>query len=153
MYCFPKYKDLNHLTFLQGAWKPSLNISTVLTSIQLLMAEPNPDDPLMADIVSHTFTFTYPSKQKYLHTVYLTITCLQPLDVEMTANIINVSNNRQPGILFSVTCIWSSLPCISVDIVHFSNTLYLKNLTWQFQSLFKHGIIKKNTPHCDYKRT
>lgn len=39
--------------FLQGAWKPSLNISTVLTSIQLLMAEPNPDDPLMADIVSH----------------------------------------------------------------------------------------------------
>lgn len=40
--------------FFQGAWKPSLNISTVLTSIQLLMAEPNPDDPLMADIVSHT---------------------------------------------------------------------------------------------------
>ncbi|KAI3356933.1 hypothetical protein L3Q82_003574 [Scortum barcoo] len=35
-----------------GAWKPSLNISTVLTSIQLLMAEPNPDDPLMADISS-----------------------------------------------------------------------------------------------------
>nr|XP_057939888.1 ubiquitin-conjugating enzyme E2 T-like isoform X2 [Doryrhamphus excisus] len=36
----------------KGAWKPSLNISTVLTSIQLLMAEPNPDDPLMADIAS-----------------------------------------------------------------------------------------------------
>ncbi|XP_069046327.1 ubiquitin-conjugating enzyme E2 T isoform X2 [Lepisosteus oculatus] len=36
----------------KGAWKPSLNISTVLTSIQLLMAEPNPDDPLMADISS-----------------------------------------------------------------------------------------------------
>ncbi|XP_073707880.1 ubiquitin-conjugating enzyme E2 T [Garra rufa] len=36
----------------KGAWRPSLNISTVLTSIQLLMAEPNPDDPLMADIVS-----------------------------------------------------------------------------------------------------
>ncbi|XP_072044997.1 ubiquitin-conjugating enzyme E2 T-like isoform X2 [Amphiura filiformis] len=33
-----------------GSWKPSLNISTVLTSLQLLMAEPNPDDPLMADI-------------------------------------------------------------------------------------------------------
>lgn len=33
-----------------GNWKPSLNICTVLTSIQLLMAEPNPDDPLMADI-------------------------------------------------------------------------------------------------------
>ena len=37
---------------LQGAWKPALNISTLLTSIQLLMAEPNPDDPLMTDIVS-----------------------------------------------------------------------------------------------------
>ncbi|KAM9785607.1 ubiquitin-conjugating enzyme E2 T [Neosynchiropus ocellatus] len=36
----------------KGAWKPSLNISTVLTSIQLLMAEPNPEDPLMADISS-----------------------------------------------------------------------------------------------------
>ena len=36
---------------LKGAWRPSLNISTLLTSIQLLMAEPNPDDPLMADIV------------------------------------------------------------------------------------------------------
>ncbi|XP_030211735.1 ubiquitin-conjugating enzyme E2 T isoform X2 [Gadus morhua] len=36
----------------KGAWRPSLNISTILTSIQLLMAEPNPDDPLMADIGS-----------------------------------------------------------------------------------------------------
>ncbi|NWX93905.1 UBE2T enzyme, partial [Nothoprocta ornata] len=36
----------------QGAWRPALNISTLLTSIQLLMAEPNPDDPLMADISS-----------------------------------------------------------------------------------------------------
>ncbi|XP_052592987.1 ubiquitin-conjugating enzyme E2 T [Peromyscus californicus insignis] len=36
----------------KGAWRPSLNIATVLTSIQLLMAEPNPDDPLMADISS-----------------------------------------------------------------------------------------------------
>ncbi|KAH0520116.1 Ubiquitin-conjugating enzyme E2 T [Microtus ochrogaster] len=35
----------------KGAWRPSLNIATVLASIQLLMAEPNPDDPLMADIV------------------------------------------------------------------------------------------------------
>ncbi|NXK90805.1 UBE2T enzyme, partial [Formicarius rufipectus] len=34
----------------KGAWRPSLNISTLLSSIRLLMAEPNPDDPLMADI-------------------------------------------------------------------------------------------------------
>ncbi|XP_075298890.1 ubiquitin-conjugating enzyme E2 T isoform X2 [Opisthocomus hoazin] len=36
----------------KGAWRPSLSIATLLTSIQLLMAEPNPDDPLMADISS-----------------------------------------------------------------------------------------------------
>ncbi|XP_010829367.1 PREDICTED: ubiquitin-conjugating enzyme E2 T isoform X3 [Bison bison bison] len=36
----------------KGAWRPSLNIATLLTSVQQLMAEPNPDDPLMADISS-----------------------------------------------------------------------------------------------------
>ncbi|XP_074659998.1 ubiquitin-conjugating enzyme E2 T-like [Tubulanus polymorphus] len=40
----------------KGSWKPSLNISTILTSIQLLLSEPNPDDPLMADI-AHEFRF------------------------------------------------------------------------------------------------
>ena len=35
----------------QGSWTPSVNLSTLLTSIRLLMAHPNPDDGLMADIV------------------------------------------------------------------------------------------------------
>ena len=34
----------------KGAWKPSLNVCTVLQSLRLLMAEPNPDDGLMVDI-------------------------------------------------------------------------------------------------------
>ncbi|WCJ42456.1 ubiquitin-conjugating enzyme 37 [Euphorbia peplus] len=34
----------------KGAWQPSLNISTVLTSIGLLLSEPNPDDPLMCEM-------------------------------------------------------------------------------------------------------
>ncbi|KAL5674466.1 hypothetical protein ACJX0J_018772, partial [Zea mays] len=34
----------------KGAWQPSLNIATVLTSIGLLLSEPNPDDGLMAEI-------------------------------------------------------------------------------------------------------
>eukprot|EP01018_Ginkgo_biloba_P001437 Gb_23918 [translate_table: standard] len=34
----------------KGAWRPSLNIATVLASIGLLLAEPNPDDGLMSDI-------------------------------------------------------------------------------------------------------
>ncbi|KAH1057232.1 hypothetical protein J1N35_035297 [Gossypium stocksii] len=36
----------------KGAWQPSLNISTVLTSIRLLLSEPNPDDGLMCEAVS-----------------------------------------------------------------------------------------------------
>jgi ubiquitin-conjugating enzyme E2 T len=35
-----------------GVWKPSLSLATVLTSIQLLIAEANPDDGLMADIAA-----------------------------------------------------------------------------------------------------
>ena len=42
-------------TDVQGAWQPSLNISTVLRSIGLLLTEPNPDDGLMAEIVSTCF--------------------------------------------------------------------------------------------------
>jgi len=34
----------------KGEWKPSSNVRTVLLSIQLLMNEPNPDDPLMEEI-------------------------------------------------------------------------------------------------------
>lgn len=36
----------------KGGWTPSLNISTVLTSIQSLLAEPNPDDGLVQYIVT-----------------------------------------------------------------------------------------------------
>jgi ubiquitin-protein ligase len=35
----------------QGAWRPALTISTVLASIGLLLAQPNPDDGLMTDVV------------------------------------------------------------------------------------------------------
>ncbi|CAI2162914.1 7525_t:CDS:10 [Funneliformis geosporum] len=35
-----------------GSWKPSLNISTTLTSLSVLMADPNPDDPLLVEIAS-----------------------------------------------------------------------------------------------------
>jgi len=43
----------------QGSWKPAHNLSTVLTSIQLLLSEPNPDDGLMADI-SHEYKHNQP---------------------------------------------------------------------------------------------
>ncbi len=36
----------------QGSWKPSISLATTLTSLRLLLAEPNPDDPLMDDIAA-----------------------------------------------------------------------------------------------------
>ena len=36
----------------KGAWRPALNISTVLASIGLLLADPNPEDGLMTEVVS-----------------------------------------------------------------------------------------------------
>ena len=34
----------------QGTCKPSMNISSILTSLQVLIAKPNPDNPLMPEI-------------------------------------------------------------------------------------------------------
>lgn len=47
----------------KGEWKPSLNIKTVLLSIQLLMSEPNLDDPLMVDVADQLKM----NKEAYLH--------------------------------------------------------------------------------------
>ncbi|KAK3034352.1 hypothetical protein RJ639_032250 [Escallonia herrerae] len=46
---FFSFQYLVKLKSKQGAWQPSLNISTVLTSIGLLLTEPNPDDGLMCE--------------------------------------------------------------------------------------------------------
>lgn len=35
-----------------GSWRPSIDVITLLTAIKLLLAEPNPDDPLMPDIAA-----------------------------------------------------------------------------------------------------
>ncbi|KAM7488380.1 hypothetical protein LguiB_025864 [Lonicera macranthoides] len=55
---FDCFRDVNSISkeilrrfivVFKGAWQPSLNISTVLTSIGLLLSEPNPDDGLMCE--------------------------------------------------------------------------------------------------------
>lgn len=33
-----------------GSWKPTVSLANVLVAIQMLLANPNPDDPLMAEI-------------------------------------------------------------------------------------------------------
>ena len=48
----------------KGSWKPSFNIATVLTSLRLLLTEPNPFDPLMADIANE---YQY-SRQQFAET-------------------------------------------------------------------------------------
>ncbi|XP_063676118.1 ubiquitin-conjugating enzyme E2 T-like [Bolinopsis microptera] len=40
----------------RGSWKPVHNIRTLLTSVRLLLSEPNPDDGLLAD-VSNQYKF------------------------------------------------------------------------------------------------
>ncbi|CAK7334960.1 unnamed protein product [Dovyalis caffra] len=51
VYCrgFPFFMEMGKKLACKGAWQPSLNISTVLTSIGLLLSEPNPDDGLMCE--------------------------------------------------------------------------------------------------------
>lgn len=39
----------------EGSWRPVITLESVLLSIQQLLGSPNPDDPLMADIVSCFF--------------------------------------------------------------------------------------------------
>jgi ubiquitin-conjugating enzyme E2 T len=36
----------------KGTWRPVITLSGLLTSLQMLLTQPNPDDPLMTDIVS-----------------------------------------------------------------------------------------------------
>ncbi|KAF9910042.1 Ubiquitin-conjugating enzyme E2 T [Linnemannia zychae] len=36
----------------KGTWKPSISVSTMLMSLQLLLAHPNPDDPLLVDVAT-----------------------------------------------------------------------------------------------------
>lgn len=40
---------------VHGAWQPLLKIATVLTSIGLLLSDPNPNNGLMAELVSTFF--------------------------------------------------------------------------------------------------
>ena len=60
-----------------GKWKPSLNLSVLLTQIRILMEEPNPEDPLDTDIADQ-FTknraafYKEAQKQTQLHAMLQT---------------------------------------------------------------------------------
>ena len=42
------------MDILKGSWSPALTITKVLLSISSLLTDPNPDDPLVSEIV-HTY--------------------------------------------------------------------------------------------------
>lgn len=44
----------------KGQWKPAINLGTALTSLRQLLAAPNPDDPLDADIAKE-YQLDYPT--------------------------------------------------------------------------------------------
>jgi ubiquitin-conjugating enzyme E2 T len=47
----------------KGSWKPALNLSTTLILLSQLLAHPNPDDPLDADIAKE-YQLDYPTFQQ-----------------------------------------------------------------------------------------
>jgi ubiquitin-conjugating enzyme E2 T len=90
-----------------GSWKPAHNLHTILTSIQLLLAEANPDDGLMADISNEykqqrpTFnakakewTRTHAMGTQQLETGRLQTTPVQPSDSQLPSG--SSEGTRQP---------------------------------------------------------
>ncbi|KAJ7331836.1 hypothetical protein JRQ81_014016 [Phrynocephalus forsythii] len=85
----------------KGSWRPSLNIATLLTSIQLLMNEPNPDDPLMADISSE---YKY-DKQAFLRNArqWTEKYATQTTKVLETPDEVNLQSETNPSKHFGVS--------------------------------------------------
>ena len=73
--CSLVMSELRCYVVLQGSWSPALNICTLLTTIQLLMSEPNPDDPLMLDIV-RTVSASLSRNNATINVEYNTHTCI-----------------------------------------------------------------------------
>lgn len=55
-----RYLNLSLIVLLQGAWRPSLNLCTVLAGVRQLLAEPNPKDGLVAEVT-----------EQYMHNIAL----------------------------------------------------------------------------------
>ncbi|CAN8027935.1 unnamed protein product [Ixodes persulcatus] len=55
----------------KGRWKPSLNLKAVLLSLQALLAQPNPDDPLVPHSVISRFVITRFYCNKLLFRLFL----------------------------------------------------------------------------------
>ncbi|XP_037483746.1 uncharacterized protein LOC119362601 isoform X1 [Triticum dicoccoides] len=85
----------------KGAWQPSLNISTVLRSIGLLLTEPNPDDGLMAEISQEykynrqVFDINAQSwTQKYANPAVVGTSGWSSLDASVQAQTMKMENSQ-----------------------------------------------------------
>ncbi|CAH2052701.1 unnamed protein product [Thlaspi arvense] len=84
----------------KGAWQPSLNISTVLTSIGLLLSEPNPDDGLMCE-VSREYKYnrqTFDYKAREMTEKYAKVKAddgsSTSLQAQQNANVVHVMSHE-----------------------------------------------------------
>ncbi|XP_055937768.1 ubiquitin-conjugating enzyme E2 T-like isoform X1 [Argiope bruennichi] len=82
--CLPTLKSAP-----QGAWKPNMNLASILVDIQLLMAEPNFNDPLRSEISQEYQT----SRESYIKHAR-----------ECTVKHALQSSNELPGIAVSDSC-------------------------------------------------
>ena len=117
----------------QGSWKPSQNLSTILTSIQLLLSEPNPDDGLMADI-SQEYKQNRPAflkKAKEWVELYAKVDqAISKIDQE-TLKVLNSEKFSDPG----------DAPMRTLEIGE-SNVLMLKDLISKDQKNDKSEILE-----------
>ena len=65
-----------------GSWKPSINLSSCLTSLQVLMSEPNPDDPLMPEMAEQLRYNRDKVSSRFYHSArqsvsYISYTCFK----------------------------------------------------------------------------
>ncbi|CAL1282044.1 unnamed protein product [Larinioides sclopetarius] len=80
----------------QGAWKPNMNLASILVDIQLLMAEPNFNDPLRSEL-AHEYQVNRESFMKNAR--------------EQTVKHAMQSQNESPGLLFD-SCNQISRPSV-----------------------------------------
>ncbi|KAI3789187.1 hypothetical protein L2E82_01977 [Cichorium intybus] len=93
-------RKCNNCNLYAGAWQPSLNISTILTSIGLLLSEPNPDDGLMCE-ASKEYKYNkqvFDQKARFMTKKYAKFDALE-------------SNTRESGTW--VNEVKETVPCLS----------------------------------------
>nr|CAD7259524.1 unnamed protein product [Timema shepardi] len=102
----------------KGTWRPVFSLAGLLTSIQLLQATPNPDDPLMADILPTITTlpiqFTAVTRRTTLPIRFTAVTRRTTLPIRFTA----VTRRTTLPIWFTAVTRQTTLPIRFTAVTH-----------------------------------